>query len=154
MVLVDGTGVPLLIEIKSSGQAPLIEEILTRTGLNPDNLIIWAREPFSYDQFYTVIPEVRQVTGILLLASITDAFLADRAAKGDFGIGMVATGLTQELVDKIHSYGFLTYSIPAATGQDPVTTQIPLGVNAFHVTDELGWETFLSTLPCLDRVAR
>ncbi len=152
MFFLDGTGVPLLIEIKSTGQAPLIEEILTRTGLSADNIIIWAREPYLYDQFYVLLPGVRQITGIVAQSVVTDAFLADRAAKGDFGIGFTPAGLTQELMDKIHSYGFLSYSVPASNGQDPVLQQIPLGIDAFHVTDELDWEQFLSTRPCLDRL--
>jgi hypothetical protein len=152
IALVDGTGVPLLIEVKHPGQAARILEILTRTGLSVDNIIIWARQRFAYDEYNGVIPGIRQVTGILPLREVTDAFLAARAAVGDFGIGMIAVGLTQELVDKIHSYGLLTYSIPGPTGQDSILLQIPLGIDGFHVTDELGWQAFLATIPCADRV--
>lgn len=150
--LVDGTGVPLLVDIKRPGQAPIIAEILTRTGLSPDNLIIWARQPFSYDEFHSVIPGIRQMTGSLPLSSVTDEFLANRAAAGDFGIAIQAVGLTEALVDTIHSYGLLTYSIPTATGQDPVRSQIPMGIDAFHVINETEWATFMSQNPCLDRL--
>ena len=144
--------VSLLIEVKRSGQAPLINNILTTGGYSVDNIIIWAREPFSYDEFHGVIPGVRQVTGILPLASITDAFLADRQAKGDYGIGMVSIGLTQADVDKIHSYGFLTYSLPSATGGIPLVTQIALGINGYHTPDELWWNNYIAVRPCLDRI--
>lgn len=152
IALVDGTGFPLLIEVKRPGQAPLIADILTTGGYSADNIIIWAREPFAYEEFHGVIPGVRQLTGILNLSSITDLFLADRAAKGDFAIGMIPIGLTQADVDKIHSYGLLTYSIPSATGMDPLLTQIPLGIDAYHVPDEVWWSSFLPTRPCIDRV--
>lgn len=152
ITLVDGTGVPLLIEVKHPGQSARILEILTRTGLSVDNIIIWARQAFAYDEYNGVIPGIRQVTGILSLASVTDAFLAARAAAGDFGIGIISVGLTQELVDKIHSYGLLIYSLPGASGADSILLQIPLGIDGFHVEDELGWATFLASVPCVDRV--
>jgi len=152
IALVDGTGVSLLVEVKRPGQAQIIAEILTRTGLSADNLIIWAREPFSFDEYHSVIPGIRQVTGILPLSSVTDAFLADRAAKGDFGVGIQPVGLTESLVDKIHSYGLLSYSVPTATGMDPLLQQIPMGIDAFHTPNELSWDSFLSTRPCIDRV--
>jgi hypothetical protein len=152
IALVDGTGVPLLIEVKTPGQAPLIANILSTNGFSVDNVIIWAPQPFAYDEFHGVIPGVRQLTGILDLDTITDAFLADRAAKGDFAIGMVPVGLTLADVDKIHSYGLLTYSIPNSTGMDSLLTQIPLGIDAYHLQDEVGWTTFLSYRPCIDGV--
>jgi glycerophosphoryl diester phosphodiesterase len=152
IALVDGTDFSLLIEVKGSGQAPLINTILTTGGYSIDNIIIWAREPFSYDEFHGVIPGVRQVTGILPLPSITDAFLADRQAKGDYGIGMQPVELTQADVNKIHSYGFLTYSLPTATGMDPLVTQIALGIDGYHTADEIGWNNYIAIRPCLDRV--
>ena len=150
--LVDGTGVRLLVEIKGLGQAPIIEEILTRTGLSADNLIIWARQPFAYDDFHGVIPGIRQVSGLLALASVTDVFLAERAAAGDFGIAIQAVGLTQAVVDQIHSYGLYIYTLPGAFGGDPVIQQIPLGVDAVTSFEEDTWAAFLPTVPCVDRV--
>lgn len=152
LTFVDGTGVPLLVEVKSPGQAPIIDAILTSTGLSQDNLIIWAREPFSYDEFHGVLPGIRQITGILPLSSITDAFLADRAAKGDYGIAILSVGLTQAVVDQIHSYGLLIYSLPGPMGGHPLTQQITLGIDAYHTPDESGWVTFLSARACIDRV--
>ena len=108
----DGTGVPLLVEVKRPGQAPVIAEILNRTGLNPDNLIVWAREPFSWDEYHGVLPGVRQVTGALNLSVLTDSFLAGRSAAGDFGLAIQPVGLTEALVEQIHSYGLLIYGIP------------------------------------------
>ncbi|MFP6656050.1 MAG: glycerophosphodiester phosphodiesterase family protein [Myxococcota bacterium] len=152
IALVDGTGVPLLIEVKTPGQGPLIANILSTNGFSVDNVIIWARQPFAYDEFHGVIPGVRQVTGILDLHEITDAFLGDRAAKGDFAIGMVPVGLTLADVEKIHSYGFLTYSLPNATGMDSLTSQLPLGIDAVHVQNEVSWTTYLSYRPCIDGI--
>lgn len=152
IAFVNGTGVPLLVEVKDRGQAPIIAEILTRTGLSADNLIIWARQAWAYDEFHGIIPGIRQVTGILPLSSVTDDFLAQRTAAGDFGIGIKAVGLTTELVDKIHSYGLLIYSLPDVFGADPAIEQIPMGIDAFHVPHEVNWGLLLATLPCADRV--
>jgi glycerophosphoryl diester phosphodiesterase len=152
IAFVDGTGVPLLVEVKYPGQAPIIAEILNRTGLSADNLIIWARQTWAYDEFHSVIPGIRQITGILPLASVTDAFLAQRAAAGDFGIGIQSVGLTQALVDKIHSYGLLIYSLPGVFGGDPLLQQISMGIDTYHSQDEVWWASFLSTHPCIDRV--
>jgi glycerophosphoryl diester phosphodiesterase len=155
LTLVDGTGVVLLVEIKTTGQAPLIAEILTRTGLSMDNLVIWARGPFSFDQFHSVLPGIRQITGLLPLSSVTDAFLADREAKGDYGIAIQSVGLTQALVDKIHSYGLFIYSLGGVFGGDPLFTQIPKGIDSFHTSDEVGWGGILSGLPlCRSRGQR
>lgn len=151
LFLVDGTGVPLLVEVKRPGQAPIIAEILDRTGLNPDNLIVWAREPFSWDEYHGVLPGVRQVTGALNLSVLTDSFLAARSDAGDFGLAIQPVGLTEALVEQIHSYGLLIYGIPTATGADPVDTQIRRGVDAFHVANEVVWQAFLSQRPCTDR---
>jgi cysteine-rich repeat protein len=152
LFFVDGTGVSLIVEIKSPGQAPIIAEIFSRTGLSLSNLIFWAREPFSYDEFYSVLPGIRQVTGLLPIGSVTDLFLADRQLKGDYGLGIQSPGLTQEFVDKVHSYGLLIYSLPAATGGAPLTDQITMGIDAYHTPDESGWATWISFRPCIDRV--
>ena len=150
--LVDGTGVPLLVDVKRPGQAPIIAEILNRTGISSDNIIIWARQSFAWDEYHGVIPGIRQMTGALQLSAVTDQLLATRAAAGDLGIAIQAVGLTQNLMDQIHSYGLLTYSVPTATGRDPIRDQIEVGIEAYHVSNELEWETFLSGNPCLDRV--
>lgn len=151
LAFVEGTGVALLVEVKTSGQAPIIAEILTRTGMSPDNLIIWARAPFAYDEFHAAIPGVRQITGILDLSDVTDVFLAERAARGDYGIAIHAVGLSTLLVDRIHSYGLIAYTVPTATGQDSWDWQIPRGIDALHIGNEVSWANYLSTKPCIDR---
>ena len=151
LTLVNGTGIPLLVEVKVPGQALIIKEILDRTGLDSDNIIIWARQSWSWDLFHGVLPGVRQITGILPISSVTDALLAARAAAGDFGIAIQAVGLTSELVDQIHSYGLIVYSLPGTFGADPVTTQIPKGIDSWHSPDEVSWSNFLFNNPCIDR---
>ncbi|MCR9098053.1 MAG: hypothetical protein NXI30_27860 [bacterium] len=152
LTLVDGTGTHLVVEVKTVGQAVIIEEILDRTGMSFDNLIIWARAPFAYQEFHTHLPGIRQITGIFDLGSVTHALLAQRAAAGDYGIAFHAVGLTRNMVERVQSYGLITYSVPTPTGQDTWEQQVPLGVNALHVGNELAWADYLATRPCIDRL--
>jgi glycerophosphoryl diester phosphodiesterase len=150
LLLVKDTGFRLIVEIKAAGQPAIVKNILDSNAIPYETIIIWARG-FGFDHWHPVIPGIRQVTGQFTPAQVTDTLLAQRAAAGDYGIATLSDGLSQQLVDKIHSYGFLHYAIPTAFGGDPLLDQIALGVDGIHTPNELGWTALLGTLPCTDR---
>jgi hypothetical protein len=150
--LVDGTGFPLLVEIKTWGQAVLVKEILDRTGLSWSNVIIWARKTPHFDDFHPVLPGIRQISGQFFPEEVTNQLLAERAAAGDYGIAVRALGLTQEFVDRVHSHGLLLYTIPAEPSPDPFEDRAAAGVDGIQTQNELLWEIWLADYPCLDRI--
>jgi glycerophosphoryl diester phosphodiesterase len=150
--LVDGTGVPLLVEVKNPGQSVLLKEILDRTGLSMSNIIVWARGAFAFDEYHPLLPGIRQISGQFEIPDVTNGLLLQRSAAGDYGIAVQAAGLTQEFVDRVHAYGLLLYTIPTSTGGDPYADRIAFGVDGIHTANEVEWGDILGDYPCIDRI--
>jgi glycerophosphoryl diester phosphodiesterase len=149
--LVNGTGMPLLVELKVPAQALKVRQILIDYGIGPENIVAWARngEGLAAD-FRTNLPEVRRMIGLMDPRTITEANLAYWAAQGDFGLCVQSTWLTQEFVDLAHSYGLVLYTLPAGTTSMPVLQQVDLGVDYFHATDAEGAVALAASLHCFD----
>ncbi len=151
--LVDGSGYPLLIEIKTAGQGPLFAEILQQTGVSPDSLVVWDRQRFASPDFRVNVPLARRIVGGFTAAELTDELLSELASHGDYGVGLLTnTGVTEEVVDRVHAHGLIVYGYPGATDNMPLHQQIELGVDLIHYLDPQWWVDTLATLPCVDGV--
>ena len=144
-------GVPLIVEIKDVGQAPIIREIMERRSFHPDSLIIWARI-HEWDAFQQEMPDTRRIRGYYDPRDLTEQDLADLAAFGEYGIAAMSPWFTQEFVDLTKQYNLFLYSVASATGGMYFYDQVALGVVGFHSQDP---ENFLSTrywLHCVDGI--
>jgi glycerophosphoryl diester phosphodiesterase len=151
--LVDGSGYPLLIEIKTAGQGAKFAQVLQQTGVSPDSLVVWDRQKFASPDFRVTVPAARRIVGGFTAAELTDEVLAELAGHGDFGVGLLTnTGVTEEVVDRVHAHGLIVYGYPGASDNMPLHQQIELGVDLIHYLDPQWWVDFLATLPCVDGV--
>ncbi|MBD3867995.1 MAG: hypothetical protein IFK94_07715 [Acidobacteria bacterium] len=144
-------GVPLIVEIKDVGQAPIIREIMERRAFHPDSLIIWARI-HEWNAFQNEMPGTRRIRGYYDPRDLTEQDLADIAAFGEFGIAAMSPWYTQEFVDLTKQYNLFLYSVAAATGGMNFYDQVALGVVGFHSQDPENFLSNRSWLQCVDGI--
>ncbi len=153
LLLVDGSGLSLVVEIKNPGQTLPILDIFQRTGIDPDTLIVWTRQQIMNPEFRQNLPNVRRIVGGYAAADLTDPVLQELAANGDFGVGILTNTITQAVVDRAHAHGLFVYGYPGPTGNMPLLTQIGIGVDGVNYIDPEKWVfQTLPTLPCVDGV--
>lgn len=151
--LVDGTGFPLLVEIKTTGQGAKFAEILLQNGVSADSLVVWDRQKFASTDFRITVPDARRIVGGFSASELTDELLAELASHGDYGVGLLTnTGVSREVVERVHSHGLIVYGYPGATNNMPLHLQIELGIDVIHYADPQWWVDFLATIPCVDGV--
>jgi len=148
-----GTGTPLVLDIKTSGQAATIAELLDKHALASSEVISWNRLGVQIaTEWKTALPSARLLYGYSSPISVTEQDIASRAAAGDFGVVVTSPDLTQDFVDLVHGYGLFLMTYPSSTGGLDRDLLVEMGVDAMVEGNPEWLRGYLDGLLCWDNL--